>query len=120
VVSFHNYLSLGGCNTSGCWNSSLSALLKVVPVVTGENGEYDCAQSYVDRYMKWADSKGVSYLGWAWDATSKDGWTCKGANGSSGPSLISSYNGTPTPYGSGLKSHLASLNNAGLLPPSLG
>jgi hypothetical protein len=113
VVSFHNYLSQGGCNSASCWHTTLSALLKVVPVVTGESGEYDCAQAYVDGYMAWADQHDVSYLGWAWDATSS-GWTCGG-----GPSLIKSYDGTPTAYGRGLKQHLASLQLAGALPPSL-
>jgi hypothetical protein len=114
VVSFHNYLSPGGCNTQSCWNATLSALLKVVPVVTGESGEYDCKKAYVDQYMTWADLHHVSYLGWAWDATSPSGWTCGG-----GPSLITSYSGTPTPYGKGLESHLAALAGEGELPPSL-
>jgi len=114
VVSFHNYLSEGGCNTAACWSTTLSALLKVVPVVTGESGEYDCKPGYVKAYMAWADQHHVSYLGWTWDATAPGGWTCGG-----GPSLINSYDGTPTAYGKGLRSHLASLFASGALPPSL-
>jgi endoglucanase len=70
-----------------------------VPVVTGENGESDCAHGYVDSYMAWADAHGISYLGWTWNP-----WDC-----SSGPALISDWNGTPTPYGAGLRDHLAAL-----------
>lgn len=47
----------------------------------------------------------VSYLGWTWDSTGPPSkWSC-----SSGPALITNYNGTPTAYGVGLKDHLASL-----------
>jgi len=49
------------------------------------------------------DAAGVSYLGWAWDATA-GGWSCSG-----GPSLVVDYSGTPTAYGVGLKQHLAAL-----------
>ena len=68
----------------------------------------------MDAYVAGRTSTASSYLGWAWDATSPGGWTCGG-----GPSLIKSYDGTPTAYGRGLKGHLASLQVAGLLPPSL-
>jgi hypothetical protein len=53
--------------------------------------------------MTWADEHGVSYLGWAWDATD-EGWSCYG-----GPALIEDYGGKPTTYGVGLKEHLAQL-----------
>jgi hypothetical protein len=51
--------------------------------------------------MNWADTKGIGYLGWTWNA-----WDC-----SSGPSLISDYTGTATNYGQGLKSRLATVSN---------
>jgi hypothetical protein len=73
------------------------------PVVTGEFGESGCADGYALGYMRWADAHGVSYLGWAWDATDS-GWTCSG-----GPSLIVNYAGVPTGYGIGLKAHLVAL-----------
>jgi hypothetical protein len=50
--------------------------------------------------MKWFDDRGLSYLGWTWNT-----WDC-----SSGPSLISNYDGTPTSYGIGLRDHLRALN----------
>jgi hypothetical protein len=87
-----------GTNQSSQW-PTISAVAKSVPVVTGEFGEYDCATTYVTPYMAFADSIGVSYLGWAWDA-----YGC-----TSFPSLVSDYAGTPTNYGVGLKSHLAAL-----------
>lgn len=48
--------------------------------------------------MNWFDAKGASYLGWTWNT-----WDC-----STGPSLISDYNGTPTGFGAGLRARLLS------------
>ena len=101
IASVHVY-NFGGCATVSCWAGTILPVAKVVPVVTGELGENDCAQTFIDSYMTWADSKGVSYLGWTWDAGG--GWTCTG-----GPSLITSYGGMPTAFGAGLRAHLAKL-----------
>jgi len=102
VVSFHTY-NFGGCDYVYCWDHTIAPLAKFVPVVTGEFGEDGCQDSYDLLYMPWADRRGISYLGWAWDATDA-GWDC-----SSGPSLIVSYDGQPTAYGVALKVHLAQL-----------
>ncbi len=63
-----------------------------------EIGENTCGHSYIDTLMAWLDEHGASYLGWTWNT-----WDC-----SSGPSLISSYDGTPTSYGAGFRAHLQS------------
>jgi hypothetical protein len=102
VVSFHTY-NFSGCDNATCWNSTIAPLAKFVPIVTGEFGESGCTDTYDFSYMPWADAHGVSYVGWAWDATDEN-WNC-----SSGPALIESYDGTPTAYGVGLKHHLAVL-----------
>ncbi len=109
IAGYHTYCGPPGTSTIAACRSSLPAIegqwpaaLKVsrmVPVVTGEFGEYDCASTYVDPYMKFADRYGISYLGWAWDT-----YDC-GAF----PALISNYRGTPTRYGAGLRDHLAAL-----------
>jgi hypothetical protein len=104
AASFHNYQDpLGTCHQT-CWNGKIAPVAKRFPVVTGEFGDTDCNHDYSDSYMKWADAHGVSYLGWTWDATSPGGWSCSG-----GPSLIKSYDGTPTNYGVGLRGHLRAL-----------
>ena len=103
VASFHNY-NFGPCATAACWTSMVAPVAKVIPVVTGEMGENDCADGYIDSYMTWADANGISNLGWTWNSTS-DGWTCTG-----GPSLIQSYSGTPTGFGVGLRDHLQALD----------
>ncbi len=99
AASVHLY-NFSGCVTQSCWSSTIAPVAASVPVVTGEVGENDCAHGFIDSYMAWADSAGVSYLGWTWDT-----WDCK-----SGPALITAYDGTPTSFGIGLRDHLASLS----------
>lgn len=102
VVSFHTYNN-GGCDNPTCWTSDVAPLAKVVPVVTGEFGEDGCRDSFDRAFMPWADQHGVSYLGWAWNATDA-GYSCSGM-----PALIVDYAGRPTAYGVALKEHLAQL-----------
>jgi hypothetical protein len=97
AASWHNY-GPNGCNTSSCWDSQFAGI-GAVPMVVGELGETDCAESYVDTAMSYLDGKGASYLGWAWDTYSCGGF----------PSLISNYNGSPTAFGMGFRTHFASL-----------
>jgi endoglucanase len=49
--------------------------------------------------MPFADRHGISYLGWSWNVAD-----CKGE-----PALITGYDGTPTPFGIGLRDHLRAL-----------
>jgi endoglucanase len=100
VASIHTY-DFAPC-LSTCRNG-LAGIAERHPVVTAELGESDCAHTYIDDYMSWADRHGVSYLAWAWDA--HHGWTCGG-----GPSLIRNYDGAPTKYGVGLRDHLRALS----------
>jgi endoglucanase len=94
AAAFHTY-DFSGCNTQSCWDSTVAKVAKRVPVVMTEFGETDCAGGYVGPLMDWADAHGVSYLAWTWDV-----WPC-----TSGPALITSYDGTPTGYGDAVRSH---------------
>ena len=67
-------------------------------MVAAEIGEDDCAHAFVDRFMDFADARGVSYLGWTWNT-----WDCR-----KGPALIVDYTGTPTAFGEGLRARLLS------------
>jgi endoglucanase len=98
AASFHVY-NFSGCNTASCWAATVAPVAAAVAVVTGEIGENDCASSFITGYMAWADAQGVSYLGWTWDT-----WDC-----SSGPALITAYDGTATAFGAGYRDHLAAL-----------
>jgi endoglucanase len=107
VASFHNYPPpIGGCTDEACWNTTIDAIrLAGHPVVTGEVGQYDCNHDYLQRYLDWADAHGsISYLAWAWDETDPpSAWTC------ASPSLITSYDGTPTQtFGETYRAHLLS------------
>ena len=101
IASVHIY-SYSQCDTEACWQATIAPVAQQVPVVTGELGETGCGTGFIDAYMSWADAHGVSYLAWSWNTAS-----C-----SAGPALITSYNGTPTPYGAGFKAHLATLGLA--------
>lgn len=51
----------------------------------------------MNTLLPWADSHQIGFMGWAWNTAS-----CGG-----GPSLISDYNGTATPYGAAFKAYIA-------------
>ncbi|MDX2822342.1 cellulase family glycosylhydrolase [Streptomyces ipomoeae] len=98
-AAWHVY-NFNSCVNESCWNSTLAPVAGQVPLVAGEIGENTCAHSFIDRVMAWFDTRQLSYLGWTWNT-----WNC-----SSGPALISAYDGTPTSYGIGLRDHLRSLD----------
>ncbi|MDQ1066386.1 cellulose binding domain-containing protein [Streptomyces canus] len=99
AAAWHVY-NFNTCANESCWNSTLAPVAAQVPLVAGEIGENTCAHGFIDQVMKWFDDRGLSYLGWTWNT-----WDC-----SSGPSLISSYDGTPTAFGTGLRDRLRALN----------
>jgi endoglucanase len=100
VASWHFY-PWNACNGPLCWNRQVAPVIARVPVVVGEMGETNCADNFINPLMRWLDVRSTSYLAWAWNAR----WACTDP----GPSLISSWAGTPTPYGAGYRSHLRAL-----------
>jgi hypothetical protein len=100
AASWHAY-NFSGCHVRGCWNGQIAPVLKKVPLIAGEIGENDCADGYIDPLMAWLDARSASYLAWAWNAD----FSC-----TSGPSVITSYGGTPTGFGKGYRAHLLSLH----------
>jgi len=86
VAAWHSY-SFNACRTQSCWTSQVGPVIARVPVIAGEIGENDCADTYIDPLMAWLDSASTSYLAWAWNAD---------FNCSSGPGLITDYGGDPT------------------------
>ncbi|MFF8842293.1 cellulase family glycosylhydrolase [Streptomyces sp. NPDC015127] len=99
AAAWHVY-NFNTCSHEACWDSTLAPVAARVPLVAGEIGENTCSHGFVDRVMKWFDDRGLSYLGWTWNT-----WDC-----SSGPALISNYDGTPTAFGIGLRDHLRALD----------
>lgn len=82
------------------FNQAVSPVLGAgIPIVATEFGEHDCAGGWLNQFLPWADSRGLSYTAWTWDT-----WPdC------SNPVLITNYNGTPTGYGIAYRDHLRSL-----------
>jgi endoglucanase len=99
AAAWHVY-NFNTCSNESCWDSTLAPVAAQVPLVAGEIGENTCGHAFVDRVMAWFDARAQSYLGWTWNT-----WDC-----SSGPSLISNYDGTPTSYGIGVRDHLRAVN----------
>jgi endoglucanase len=78
------------------WDTYIAPVTAQVPVVIGEFGDTNCTSDFSPPLMTWADAHGVGYLAWAWVTSD-----CAGD-----PALITNYNGTPTPYGEGVRTHL--------------
>ena len=98
AAGFHIY-NFNDCNDVRCWEENVAPVAAVVPVVTAEMGQDGCRTNFIEAFMRWADGRGVSYMGWSWNT-----WDC-----SEGPALIRSYDGAPTAFGAGLRRQLASL-----------
>lgn len=67
---------LGFENNSGTWSMpkhwpQVAAIAAELPVVITETGEHDTAGThgspFLEKLLPWADSAGISYLGWTWD-----------------------------------------------------
>ncbi|HEV2376611.1 MAG TPA: cellulase family glycosylhydrolase [Streptosporangiaceae bacterium] len=105
AASWHSY-NFNPCDNQSCWQTQIAPVIAKVPVITGELGQSGCNDSYINSLMLWLDTESASYLAWTWD-TWRD--AC-----STGPTLITTYGGHPTPYGAGYRSHLLTLASAGL------
>jgi hypothetical protein len=99
AASWHVY-NFNTCSSTSCYDSTAAVVAESVPIIAGEIGENDCAHDFIDPLMAWLDAHQTGYLGWAWNTD---------FNCSSGPGLITNYDGTPTAYGVGLEGHLATL-----------
>ena len=84
---------------SSTWDTYIAPLAAQVPIVIGEFGDTDCTSNFSTPLMTWADAHGISYLAWGWITS----------NCASEPALITDYNGTPTPFGAGVRAHLLQL-----------
>jgi endoglucanase len=100
VASWHSYPGQG-CSTTSCWNSVVAPVALQVPVVTGETGDnVTSAAPFVDSLLPWADSQGISYLGWSWNS-----WADP-AN-----VLVADYAGAPASnFGQKFHDHIVALN----------
>ena len=84
-----------GAPRQACWDSTAAPVAQQVPLVLGELGQDDGGSDFVDSLMDWMDARSGSYLAWEWDVWGQP------------LDLISSYDGTPTPYGQTFKTRFA-------------
>jgi endoglucanase len=98
VAGLHAY-DFSFCESQSCWRSTVEPVAREVPVVAGEVGQRECSDGFIDRFMRWADTAGVSYLGWSWNPA-----------GCEAPALIRSWNGQPTASGDRFRAHLLGLD----------
>jgi hypothetical protein len=112
VAEAHVY-GKNACSSTSCFDQTMAPVTQQVPVIFGEAGEtYDassCGSSNISTFLHWADSHGVGYAAWTWDA-----WgNCH--------ALIRNYKGTPAhTYGAFLKGYYAGVTSpAPPTPPSL-
>jgi hypothetical protein len=105
-ATFHAYQGLP-CDHATCWDRVIARVAAKVPVVTTEFGGQTSGQApcprlvqYDDAYMNWADTAGVSYLGFTWEKDYSDypSPSCDGY------AMLASWNGTPR-YGQGQAVH---------------
>jgi endoglucanase len=105
AATFHVYRAHSLCTTESCWNRTLLPVAARVPLIADEFGEMQCGDpvslAWLQAWMTYATSHGLSLLAWAWDATL--------GNCSVGPRLITNYAGEPTPYGVAVKTFYAGL-----------
>ncbi|GES03529.1 hypothetical protein Acor_55950 [Acrocarpospora corrugata] len=101
LAAFAHIYNFNSCASTACYDSQLAPVAAQVPLALTEIGQNDCAHGFIDTLMTWADAHGVGYLGWTWNT-----WPC-----TSGPALITDYNGTATAFGQGLKTRLATVSN---------
>jgi hypothetical protein len=118
IASFHTY-DWTACASVACYNADVVPVAASVPVITGEFGEKDCATSFNDSFMNWADAHDISYLAWSWQPPYPSETRCVGVTASNGNDisgtginleLLQNYYGTPNtlaPEGADVQAHLA-------------
>jgi endoglucanase len=95
AASWHVY-NFSQCNTRSCWDGDALPVSQQVPLILGELGQNDRGSAFINSLMDWMDAQQGSYLAWEWDVwgTTLD--------------LITSYDGTPTTYGTTFKNRFGS------------
>jgi endoglucanase len=68
------------------WDSSFGTISNTYPVISAENGEYDCGTNYMNQLLSYFDAHMIGWIGWAWVSV---GSPC------GYPQLITDYSGMP-------------------------
>jgi endoglucanase len=106
AAAWHIY-DVNACRDAPCWDATVAPVMHEVPLIATEMGEFDCQDGFIQKAMTFLERSGGSYCANAWNAGA--GWPCGSSDASAGPSLITDFSGTPTPYGRGYRDHIVSL-----------
>lgn len=68
------------------WDTYFGKISATYPVMSAENGEYDCGTSYMSPLLSYFDAHSIGWMAWAWVSV---GSPC------GYPQLITDYQGTP-------------------------
>lgn len=94
------------------WDAAFGTISATYPVISAENGEYDCGTSYMSPLLSYFDAHNISWIGWAWVVIA-------GAPACGYPQLISDYTGTPVPgMGELIYQHLLSYVTGASVTPT--
>ncbi|MGK2933274.1 MAG: glycoside hydrolase family 5 protein, partial [Solirubrobacterales bacterium] len=74
IAGFHNYPGQE-CSYAACWTGEIATVAAEHPVITAEFGQRNCQTDHLERYMDWADQRGIGYLAWAWWVLPVEGCT---------------------------------------------
>jgi hypothetical protein len=93
-AAWHAY-NFNACATQSCWDGAPGSVAAMVPLVTTEFGERDCASSFVAPLMDWMDTHVEGYLAWSWDAYGVCMPYVSNTQRGQPWSLVADYTGTP-------------------------
>jgi endoglucanase len=88
------------------WDRAWGYLTETAPVIVTEFGSGDCSKGYTQALIDYADAHAASWTGWAWYVA-----------GCSFPSLITDWNGTPSPPGEVVKAALEAYAQGKVITP---
>ncbi len=74
------------------WDASFGNLSATYPMISTENGEYDCASTYVSQLYDYLDAHKISWVAWSWYAQPSGSHS----NVCGYPQLVYNYQGMPT------------------------
>lgn len=95
AAAWHVY-NFNPCANATCWSTFPTSLAAVVPIVSTEIGENDCAGTFITPLMEWHDTHGSGYLAWSWNAFGACRPGSRTGQGGRPWSLVTDYaSGTP-------------------------
>ncbi len=90
VYDTHPYPYSGKMPTN--WDASFGTLSSKYAMISAENGEYDCATSFLSQLYDYLDAHQIGWVAWAWYGQPSGSH----ANACGYPQLVYDYQGTPT------------------------